>query len=236
MRDTITARITGRRRNLLLGMWSAWLYFALSVAYAAAAVASGVVTGSPRDPYWAIAEVITVVGSVILVILVAAMHDRTPAPARMFCLVALGWMMIAAALTITVHLVELTVARRIEVQDGPGFPHLFAFEWPSLLLAVELLAWHLFFGLALLFAASGFHGPGAEAVVRTGLRVSGALCLAGLLGPALGDFIWRLPGVLGYGVVFPLLCLVIGYVFRRAASTLTENDADLPQAATTATD
>ena len=72
--------------------------------------------------------------------------------------------------------------------------------------------------------------------MRTGLRVSGALCLAGLLGPALGDFIWRLPGVLGYGVVFPLLCLVIGYVFRRAASTLTENDADLPQAATTATD
>jgi hypothetical protein len=120
-------------------------------------------------------------------------------------------------------------------RTGPGFP-LFAFEWPSLLVAVELLSWHLFFGLALLFAASGFQGTGAEAVVRTGLRVSGALCLAGLVGPALGDFVWRLPGVLGYGVVFPLLCLVIGYVFKRAASALTENDADLPQVAMTPTD
>ena len=56
--------------------------------------------------------------------------------------------MIAEAMTITVHLVELTVARRSEVQDGPGLPFVFAFEWPSLLLAVELLSWHLFFGLA----------------------------------------------------------------------------------------
>jgi hypothetical protein len=56
------------------------------------------------------------------VILVAAIHDRTPAPARIFTLVALGWMMIASAMTITVHLAELTVARRSEVQDRPGFP------------------------------------------------------------------------------------------------------------------
>lgn len=54
-------------------------------------------------------------------------------------------------------------------------------------MAVELLAWHLFLGLALLFAAFGFQGRGKEAIVRFGLVICGVLCLVRLLGPALGD-------------------------------------------------
>jgi hypothetical protein len=81
-------------------------------------------------------------------------------------------------------------------------------------MAIEFLAWHLFFGLALPFAAFGFRGGGKVAVVRIGLVASGVLRLAGLLGPAVGDLIWRLPGVVGYGVVFPLVCLMIGMCSR----------------------
>lgn len=223
MGETAAATITGERRVLIIGMWSAWLYFVLSAAYVAAVVAAGAAYGNPKDPYWAIAEVIVVVGSPILVILVAAIHDSAPRPARMFTLVALGWMLIMAALTITVHFVELAVARRLDVPATPGFSRLFGFEWPSLLMAIEFLAWHLFFGLALLFAAFGFRGGGKEAVVRIGLVASGVLCLAGLLGPAVGDLIWRLPGVVGYGVVFPLVCLMIGVVFKNAAASLGQD-------------
>lgn len=92
---------------------------------------------------------------------------------------------------------------------------MFGFEWPSLLMAIEFLAWHLFFGLALPFAAFGFRGGGKVAVVRIGLVASGVLRLAGLLGPAVGDLIWRLPGAVAYGVVFPLVCLMIGIVFKK---------------------
>src|SRR4029453_12196569 len=80
----------------------AWLYFVLTAAHVAAVVAAGAAYGNPKYPYWAIAEVIVVVGSPILVILVAAIHDSAPRPARVFTLVALGWMLIMAALTITV--------------------------------------------------------------------------------------------------------------------------------------
>jgi hypothetical protein len=223
MRDTTAATITGRRRVLIIGMWSALLYVALSVAYLAAVVASGAAYGKPKDPYWAIAEVIVVVGSPILVILVATIHDSASRPARMFTLLAFGWTLIMAALTITVHAVELTVTRRIDGQAIPGVSHLFGFEWPSLLMAIGLLAWHLFFGLALLFAAFGFRCGGKEAVVRIGLIVSGGLCLVGLLGPALGSPMWRLPGVLGYGVIFPLVCIMIGVVFKKAAASLDQD-------------
>lgn len=116
MHNTTAAGITGQRRVLVIGMWSAWLYFALSIAYAAAAVAAGVVRGRPKDTYWAIAEIITVVGTLILVTLVATIHESAPPPSKVFTLMALGWTLIMAALTITVHFVELTFARRIDVQ------------------------------------------------------------------------------------------------------------------------
>ena len=74
------------------------------------------------------------------------------------------------------------VARRIDVQATPGFSRLFGFEWPSLPMAIEFLAWHLFFGLALLLAAFGFRAGGKEGVVRIDLFASGVLCLA--VGPA----------------------------------------------------
>jgi hypothetical protein len=48
--------------------------------------------------------------------------------------------------------------------------------------ALELLAWDLFSGLSLLFAAPVFRGGKLEDAVRTGLYVGGTLCIAGILG------------------------------------------------------
>jgi hypothetical protein len=214
MPGTAATTIAGSRRVLLVGMWSAWLFFALSVAYAAAAVAAGAARGVPNDPFWAIAEIITIVGAVILVILMAVIHDCAPPRGKILSLTALGWTLVWAALTITVHFVQLTVARRIDVQAIPGFTRLFGFEWPSLLFAVELLAWHLFLGLSLVFAAFAFVGGGREAAVRIGLTASGLLCVAGLIGPAVGDLTWRFIGVFGYGVVFPIVCFMIGLLSK----------------------
>ena len=95
---------------------------------------------------------------------------------------------------------------------------LFGWTWPSLLYAIELAAWHLFFGLALLFAAPAFTGHGAAFVARAGLLLAGGLCLVGLAGPAVGNLNWRMIGVAGYGLVFPLCLVAIGLVFSRAAA------------------
>jgi hypothetical protein len=218
---TAASTITGERPVLLVGMWAAWSYFALSLAYTAAVVASGAASGAasgrPQDPYWAIAEIVTIVGAPVLVTLMAAIHHCAPLRTRFASVNALAWILVWASLTVTVHFVELAVARRIDMAANPGFPRLFDFfEWPSLLYAVELVAWHLFLGLSLLIAALAFRRRGREAMVRVGLMAAGLLSLGGLIGPIVGDVNWRLIGVLGYGVVFPFVCLVIGLVFRRA--------------------
>ena len=218
MPDAEPQAIAGTRSVLLWGMGTAWAVAVLYVVYIGVLFAGGVAVGVPREPYLAIAEILTSVGALIQVGLVSLIYDNAPPRAKTLSLVALGWMVLMAGLTVTVHFVQFTVARSIHLAATPELARLFGWEWPSLLYAVELVAWHLFLGLSLLFAASAFRGRGAQATVRIGLRVSGSLCILGLVGPALGNLNWRMIGVFGYGVVFPVVCVVIGLVFKRAAA------------------
>jgi hypothetical protein len=200
-------------------MWIAWSLFALYIAYEASLFAGGVARGVPIDPFLAIAEVLDIVGALLQVILIACIHEYAPRHAKSLTRIAFGWMLLMAGLTVSVHFVMLTVGRQIDVGTFPGYARVFGWEWPSLLYAVELAAWHLFFGLSLLFAAAAFPGHGREALARAGLRLTGLLCIAGLVGPAVGNLNWRMIGVFGYGVVFPLACLAIALIFKQATAS-----------------
>lgn len=211
-----------RRRLLRLGMWSAWAVVAFGVVYVALVAASGALLGAPKDPFWAAAEAVTAVGAPIQVVLFAVIYQLSPPQARIWGLLAFGFMLSMAALTTTVHLAELFVARRIDVAGDPALGHIFGFTQPSLVFAVDVTAWHFLFGLSLLFAALAFTGAGIAGYIRGGFLLGGVLCLIGLIGPALGSSYLRSIGVIGYGVVFPVVCLLIGFNFRsnqRAGST-----------------
>lgn len=199
---------------LRVGMWSAWAVVALSVAYSALVALSGALSGAPKDPSWAAAEAVTAVGAPIYVVLFAVIYQLSPPPARVWGLLAFGFMLAMAALTTTVHLAELFVARRIDLEGDPALGRIFGFAQPSLVFAADVAAWHFLFGLSLVFAALAFKGPGTVAYLRGGLLLGGILCLVGLIGPAVGNSYLRLIGVVGYGVVFPVLCLLMGFNFR----------------------
>ncbi len=209
--------MSGPRATMLLGVWLAWGLAALYVVYIATLFAGGVAVGVPVEPYLAAAEILTLLSGILQVALFAVICRCADDEARLPALLALVWMSVMAALTITVHFVQLTVGRQIDPAVMPDYRFVFGWVWPSFLYAVELVAWHLFFGLALLFAAPAFRGGGAAAAARAGLVAAGALCLVGLIGPALGNLNWRMIGVAGYGLVFPLSCVAIGLVFSRAA-------------------
>lgn len=99
----------------------------------------------------------------------------------------------------------------------PGFDRLFGWHWPSMMWGAEITAWDLFLGLSLLCAVPVFAGR-QYATVRRGLLISGSLCLAGLLGPALNTMAWRQLGILGYAVVLPLTCLALSRAFATAST------------------
>jgi hypothetical protein len=210
-----------------IGRWSARALCALTVVYSADFVVGFAALGNVRDPlpdpYLAIGEVLILVMAPILVALMLAVHACAPDRARSCTLVALGWMLAAAACTTTVHFVELSVARHVDPDSFPGYARIFDFQWPSLLYAVDVVAWDVFFGLALLFAVPAFRRP-SDTAARRGLMASGSLCLLGVIGPLAGVIAWRAIGIVGYTLVFAATCIPLARAFGA------DDDGASPQA------
>ena len=208
-----------------IGIWSARVYFGIGIAYVVTLGAGFVSLGNLHDPltdpYLGIAEVLTIVSAMALVMLMVAIHACAPARARTFSITALAWMVATAALTMTVHFVELTVVRRVDPSTVSGFDQLLSWTWPSMMWGFEIAAWDLFLGLSLLFAAPVFAGS-RYATVRRGLLISGSLSLAGLVGPAVNTMALRSLGLLGYSVVLPLTCLALSRAFAATPSSAAD--------------
>lgn len=163
------------------------------------------------DPILAIMEALTLVSAPLIVMLMASIYVHATGERKVFGIIALSFGVIMAGLTSAVHFVALTAGRQT------GFA---ALEWPSTLYAVELLAWDVFLGLSLLFAACVFQGSGIRAAARWSLSITGALSLIGAIGPLLGNMALQRIGILGYGVALPIASVVLALLFRRHRSTI----------------
>ena len=113
---------------------------------------------------------------------------------------------LCAGTTCVVHFVELTAARQL---GDAGI------TWPSRVYAAELLAWDFFLGFALLFAAPTFDANGPERAVRRVLLACGVLCLAGIVGPAVGSMRLQMIGILGYALLLPIVAYLLLRLFAR---------------------
>ena len=213
------AGLGGTKTDRWIGMWSARVLCAFGVAYAVTMVAGFAVMGNLskplEDPYLALMEVLILVMAPVLVLLAVVIHACAPDGTKTYSMTALGWMLLLAGFTMTVHLVQLTVVRRINPGAIHGFQYLFNWHWPSVLYGVDIVAWDIFFGLALLFAAPVFHAAGQMAV-RNGLLIAGAMCLAGVIGPAVNHIALRQIGIIGYAIVWPIVCVPLSKAFRHA--------------------
>jgi hypothetical protein len=191
-----------------LGSWSATAVFLIGIAYLVTLTIGVALHGLTQpivDPILAMMEVLTLLSVPPMVVLVAAIYGYAPINRKIYALIALAFTIMFAGTTSAVHFVELTALRQL----GSG-----GIVWPSAVYALELLAWDVFLGLALLFAAPVFDNGGPERSVRRGLLISGVLCVAGTVGPAVGNMRAQLIGVLGYGGVLPIVCFMLARLFR----------------------
>ncbi|HDR73077.1 MAG TPA: hypothetical protein ENN85_04095 [Methanoculleus sp.] len=65
-------------------------------------------------------------------------------------------MILLAGITRSVHLVLLAGRRRFADAGFPWATLFFSFEWPSVVNALDILAWDVVFALSMLFAAPVF--------------------------------------------------------------------------------
>jgi len=195
-----------------LGTWAAGSVALIGVAYVMVLGIGIARFGLERpitDPVLAVMEALTIVSAPALLVALAAVQEAAAPPQKHWGTVAVAFGILFAGLTSAVHFIELTAGR----QMGTG-----SLVWPSPAYAAELLAWDWFLGLALLFAAPVFVGDVPEIRrVRRAFRVAGALCLAGTVGPVLGDMRLQRLGIVGYAVVLPLAFFWLARLFRERA-------------------
>jgi len=193
-----------------LGFWAALILFLGGLAYAAAVAVGMVWYGLHRpigDPVLAVMEILTLLLAPLTIVMMVAIHTDALPEHKTNTLIAVAFAVLLTGVTTTVHFVELTALRQL----GSA-----SLAWPSPLYAAELLAWDVFLGLSLLFAAPAFKGDRLRNTVRRTMIFSGSMCVLGVLGPFTGDLRYQFIAVVGYGIVFPAVCLFLALLFGRS--------------------
>lgn len=165
------------------------------------------------DPWFTTLELLILAMMPFMVTLMVTVNAWAARENKVQSMAAVVFMALVAVITSAVHFTILTLSR----QDAfRGMDWLLSFSWPSVVYALDILAWDLFFPLSVLFAVPVFNGGRMENWIRILLGVSGGLALAGLAGVVLDDMQVRNIGIVGYAVVFPVAVALIGIVFSRA--------------------
>lgn len=205
-----------------LGKRSASVLFIGGVAYAVT-IAFGMWTYGLERPIGGavlvIMEILTLLLALLIVVMMAAIHTSAAEEWKTSTLIALVFAGLLAGVTVSVHFVQLTALRQL---DAAGL------AWPSPMYAAELLAWDVFLGLSLLFAAPALRGYRLGVAARITMTVCGLMCLIGVVGPATGDMRLQFVAVAGYGSVFPIACLLIA--LNWSAARVTPNNSMQPTA------
>jgi hypothetical protein len=167
----------------------------------------------PESPH----ALLPVAGSLTAVITMASVHVHAAREATSCSLAALGFMVLLAGVTCSLHFVDLVVVRRIDpttLRSLSWFVSL-PWRWPSVTFALDLFAWDLFFGLSMLFGAAVFKDGKSETRVRAVMFLSGVMCLAGILAPALGDLRFQGIAIMGYAGLGPVVFLLLSKVLSQ---------------------
>ena len=83
-----------------------------------------------------------------------------------------------------------------------------------MLYGVDIAAWDIFFGLAL--CSPYLCSARRHVAVHNGLLIAGAMCLVGVIGPAVNHIALRQVGIVGCAIVWPIVCIPLSKAFRHA--------------------
>jgi hypothetical protein len=204
-----------------LGKWSAIILITIGALYLLTGIIGASTTGAfwpPKQtaPYLAIMESLIVVSAPFMIILMSAIYLHASEEKKIFGLAAASFMIVAAGLTTLIQLLRLTVLRKENFEINSAFVR-------DLFLYSDLIAWDLFFGLSMFSGAYVFRHKNSAKLIFLAMVVSGGLCLVGFVGIATGYLQLQAAAILGYTVVFMIVCILLAKHFGKALSVEDEN-------------
>ena len=192
----------------------------LCVAYAAVLSIGLITLPSPdlpiQNPWFTSMEVLVLAIAPAMVAFIAALHFWVPRDRRPMALLSVLFISMCAVVTCCIHFVVLTLSRQPAFATADWSMLVFSFHWPSVVYALDILAWDFFFPLAALCAAAAVQGQGLVAHARNLLLASAVLAFAGLAGVPVGNMNIRNIGIIGYVLAFPVAAVLLAIVFIRA--------------------
>ncbi len=210
-----------------IGRVTAWAVFVLGVVYTITTILGFLSLKSPLDPignpYVSIMELLIIPLTLLYLISMVSIHAYATPEVKVYSLVALCLMIVLSCISSCVHFVVLAVGPEISATVKIWGSLLISWNWPSIVYALDILAWDWFFALSMLFASLVFKGSsGLEKSIRILMIISGVLSLAGLIGVPLGNMQIRNIGIIGYAIVSPVVFLLIGILFGRVPDNLLD--------------
>ena len=208
------------------GFWSGIVLVVLGLLYLAL-VAGMILGGSgfpPVEPYQTLANILILITAVWMVWFWVILNQAAPPEKKVFSQASLALIVIFAALTSINRYVGLTVVRQsLASGDTDGLQWFLPYGWPSVMLALEFLAWGLFFGLACLCLAPVFTKGKLERARFWILIATGCLSLAAALGQLIGAngltfSPFTLAGTLGWGPGLTAATILMVIWFKKGAS------------------
>lgn len=193
-------------------MISSFALFGLGLAYAVVLGLGLYSLKHPTDPignpYVSIMEVIILLMTPFMDLLAASMYLNNVRTHKLTNFMSVVFMIIATSITSGVHIVVLSINNHAWTGELSWLRPFLAWEWPSVVYALDILAWDFFFALAILCLVPNYYRRNHAISVL--LSLSGILSLVGLIGPVISDMQFRLIGVFGYAGLFPAACILIG--------------------------
>jgi hypothetical protein len=201
------------------GRVCSWSVFVLGLIYAITTFLGFLSLKSPDEqignPYFTIMELLSILIAPLMTISLIAVHYHASPAGKIYSLTAFIFMTIMTGITSGVHFIILTAGQQIKALEIPNASFFFSFRWPSVLYALDILAWDWFFALSILFAAPVFKRGRLEKILSYLMILSGVLSLAGLIGIPLQSMHIRNIGIIGYAILGPVIFLMIGIVLAR---------------------
>jgi len=204
--------------NHKLGYWTALMGIALTFIYLGA-VAGMFVSGTipPAEPYISMISVVSLASVPVFVFLWAILHNVASTGKKVFTQTSLSLIVIFATLTSINRYVALTVVRQsIDMSITDGLNWFMPYGWPSVMAAMEVLAWGFFLGLAMFFLAPVFRTGRLELAIFWTLIISGIFSLIAVIGQVMNSVLLNMLGIIAWGPGLLILFSLLGFWFKSS--------------------
>lgn len=175
-------------------------------------IAIGIMTQSKENGYIKddiriLMEILTMFSAVLLLLFTISINQLVEDERKVFSLFSVLMMLGLVILTFSCHFINITVGKELN-DSNKSFSYLVSLTWPSVIFAIDILAWDVFFGFSFIALGISIIKSKIWGILPIIMIVSGILSLVGLIAIPLKNMNIRYIGVFGY-TVMPLIESII---------------------------